>query len=300
MKTFKNSSYAIAFILPFSLVFVLFLLYPIVFTFVLSLTDTKGFAIHLGDFTGLGNFYRVLTNRSFYAALGNTLFIWLVNFIPQLALALLLSVVLTSSRLKLRGAGFFRTAFYLPNLLTAASVTLLFSILFAHPNGTVNQLLVQSGLRQTPVNFFRSPAASQLITSGIQTWLWFGNTTIMLMAGISGISESLFEAATIDGANAWQTFRRITLPLLKPMIIYILVTSIVGGMQIFDIPFMLTDGRGAPDAALQTVSIMLYNYAFTGNNYYGYASAVAILLFVIISLLSLGVFYTLGEEDKRK
>jgi multiple sugar transport system permease protein len=131
----------------------------------------------------------------------------------------------------------------------------------------------------------------------IQWWMWFGQTVIIVMAGMTSIPIALYEAAMVDGATASQMFRRITLPLLKPILIYIFVTSLVGGMQMFDIPFLLTDGRGSPGGSIQTNNILMYMKFASSKGHIGAASSVGVLVFIMTSICALGIFYFLRERD---
>jgi len=142
---------------------------------------------------------------------------------------------------------------------------------------------------------------SILVTRGlvvfIQWWMWFGQTIIILMAGMTSIPITLYEAAMVDGASVWQMFRRITLPLLKPILIFIFVTSLVGGMQMFDIPFMLTDGRGSPLSSIQTNNILMYMKFASSKGHIGLASSVGVMVFIMTTVCALGIFYFLRDRD---
>jgi multiple sugar transport system permease protein len=131
----------------------------------------------------------------------------------------------------------------------------------------------------------------------IQWWMWFGQTGIIVMAGMTSIPIALYEAAMVDGATAAQMFRRITLPLLKPILIFIFVTSLVGGMQMFDIPYLLTDGRGAPQSSIQTNNILMYMKFASSKGHIGAASSVGVLVFIMTTICALGIFYLLREKD---
>ena len=132
----------------------------------------------------------------------------------------------------------------------------------------------------------------------IQWWMWFGQTIIILMAGMTSIPISLYEAAMVDGATATQMFRRITLPLLKPILIFIFVTSLVGGMQMFDIPYLLTDGRGSPNSSIMTNNILMYMKFSSSKGHIGYASSVGVLIFIMTTVCALGIFYFLRDKDQ--
>ncbi len=298
------------FVLPFVLVYLIFSLYPTFYTFMLAFTDLKGLRVDF-KFAGLINFVKLFSDQYFWGAVGNTFIIWGMNFLPQLGLALILSIWLSDIRLKLKCKGFFRAVIYMPNLLTAASVALLFRSLFGWPQGPINQFLNRTlGLYQTveldgqlvqqAFNFFRSVPATRGIVAFIQWWMWYGNTVIMLMAGITSISASLYESAVVDGANSRQTTMYITLPMLRPMMLYILVTSMIGGMQMFDIPFLLTDMRGGPDFKIRTSIVYMYNMAFQGRNDYSYAAAISIGVFVITVALAMIIFFFLQDRSDLK
>ena len=298
------------FVLPFVLVYLIFSLYPTFYTFMLAFTDLKGLRVDF-KFAGLVNFAKLFSDQYFWGAVGNTFIIWGLNFLPQLGLALILSIWLSDIRLKLKCKGFFRAVIYMPNLLTAASVALLFRSLFGWPQGPINQFLNRTlGLYQTveldgqlvqqAFNFFRSVPATRGIVAFIQWWMWYGNTVIMLMAGITSISASLYESAVVDGANSRQTTMYITLPMLRPMMLYILVTSMIGGMQMFDIPFLLTDMRGGPDFKIRTSIVYMYNMAFQGRNDYSYAAAISIGVFVITVALAMIIFFFLQDRSDLK
>jgi cellobiose transport system permease protein len=297
------------FVLPFVLVFLVFNLYPTLYTFMLAFTDLKGLK-SIFAFVGFDNFAKLVQDKYFWEAVGNTFIMWGMNFAPQLGIALLLSIWLSDIRLKLKCKGFFRAIIYMPNLLTAASVAMLFRSLFGYPLGPVNQFLQSLGLYaevlrngetiREAFNFFRDVTASRGIVAFIQWWMWYGNTVIMLMAGITSISNSLYESAVVDGANSRQTTWYITLPLLRPMMLYILVTSMIGGMQMLEVPFLLTDMRGAPDFKIRTTSVYIYNQAFQGINNYGYAAAVSIGVFLITIVLALFIFLFLQDRSELK
>lgn len=306
----RRNRWGYFFVAPFIIVFLVFNLYPTIYTLVLSFSDLRGFR---SDFSIIGfeNYAKLITDPYFWGAVGNTFIIWGFNFAPQLGVALLLAILLSDVRLNLKGKGLFRALIYMPNLLTAVSIAMLFRSLFGYPVGPVNQFLQSLGFYSETVradgtvvreafNFFRSVAASRGIVSFIQWWMWYGHTLIMLMAGITSISTSLYESAVVDGANTRQTTMYITLPLLRPMILYILVTSSIGGMQMFDIPFQLTDMRGAPDFKIRTMSIYVYNIAFQGRNDYAYAATISVGMFFITLVLALLVYFFLQDRSDLK
>jgi multiple sugar transport system permease protein len=259
------------------------------------------------------NYSKLVKDRYFWEALGNTFIIWGLNFIPQLGMALILAIWLSDARLNLAGKGLFRAVVYMPNLLTAASVALLYRSLFGyggHLTAPANQFLGALGIQATVLNpisgeyikeafnFFRSVPFARGLTAFIQWWMWYGHTLIMLMAGITSIPTSLYESATVDGANSTQTALFITLPLLRTMMLYILVTSLIGGMQMFDIPYLLTSGNGGPNFKIRTTVVYQYNVAFgmgVGDKAYG--ATISVGIFIITIILAMLIFFFLQDRS---
>ncbi len=250
------------------------------------------------EFIGLSNYLRLITDTYFYEAFLNTIKIWGFNFIVQMLIALGLALLFSDIRLKLKGVGVFRALFYLPNIITIASVAILFNILLDWNHGALNQLLLSLGMIDSPINWLNSPTYAQSAVALIGAWMWFGNSFIILLAGIGGISRDYYEAALIDGANWWKSFTNITLPQLKPILLYVLITSIIGGLQLFDLPMLLTDTRGAPQGSLNTMVLYLYNQAFKYNNF-GYGATLAYGLFIITVLFSAITFRTMYRKEVR-
>ncbi len=280
------------FILPFFIVFLIFGIYPIIYTVMLSFKSWDGFR-PMTD-AGLANWYRLLEDDVFIHTLGNTLLIWIVDFIPQVLTALVLAMIF--SQMKIKGMSAFRMTYYLPNLITAASMGLLFNLLFNGSGSTANQLLCALGVDSAPFDFFNSPAFTRFLSSYILWWMWFGYTTVIIMAGITSIDPSLYEAAYIDGAGKMQVFVKITMPLIRETLIYVTITSIIGGMQIFDVPANLTNVNGDPQRAIMTSSMYIYVQGF--NNYsFGYASTVSLVLFLVIAVLSFLSFKLMRRNE---
>jgi multiple sugar transport system permease protein len=309
----RTQRWGYVFVAPFVVVFCIFNLWPTIYTILLSFTNLRGLRSDF-DFVGLENFIKLIKDQYFWGALGNTFIIWTINFIPQLGLALLLAVWLSDARLDLAAKGLFRAIIYMPNLLTAVSVAMLFRSIFGfngHAIAPANQFLRSIGITATNVlengevvkeafNFFRSVPFSRGLVSFIQWWMWYGYTMIILMAGITGIPASLYEAAVVDGADNRQTTWYITLPLLRPIMLYILVTSAIGGMQMFDIPFLLTNTLGSPDFKIRTTTVYQYNMAFMGRNDYAYGAAISIGIFIVTIALSLLMFFFVQDRSEFK
>ncbi|SHH45054.1 carbohydrate ABC transporter permease [Clostridium grantii] len=294
-KTISYSKYGYFFVAPFIIAFLIFQFYPILYTINLSFTDLAGWAEEF-NYVGFKNYTSLLNNKLFHAAFINTWIIWMMNFIPQITLALLLASWFTNLKLKIKGTGFFKVTLYLPNIITAASVSVLFYAIFGYPSGPLNQLMQNMGLIDAPINFFRSVGITRGTVAFIQFWMWYGNTMIILMAAILGISPSLYESAMVDGATSTQMFWRITMPLIKPIMLYTLITSLIGGMQMFDIPFLLTGG--APNNSVQTMTMFIYKQAFTGGRNFYFAAAASMLLFILIAVISLIIFRFFRQEDR--
>jgi len=267
------------------------------YTIYLSFTDLAGWATE-ANFVGLQNYTRLLDNQLYRNSVMNTLILWIINFIPQIILAFLLAYWFTNRRLNLKGKGFFKSMFYLPNIITAASVALIFRSLFSYPRGPLNLIMLDWGLISTPVDFYRSVFSTRVIVSFIQFWMWYGQTSIVLQAGILGIDENLFDAARVDGATDWQSFTKITMPLMKPITLYVLVTSLIGGLQIFDIPYLLTGG--GPAQSVETMMIFIYKQAFQGGRNLNVASTASVFLLIMTAVISLLIFNSFRERSTKK
>lgn len=297
----RYAKYGYLFSIPFVLAFLIFSLYPTIYTAVIGFTDLKG--IGNTDFNFLTddpfrNFKLVLTNPSFIEAFKNTIVIWLCNFIPQILLALLLAAWFTDRRSKIRGQGIFKVLIYMPNIITAATVAILFNALFGYPMGPVNDLLMRFGFIDEPINLLQNRGVSRGIVIFIQTWMWYGSTMIVLISGILGINPEIYESAEVDGANRVQTFFQITLPNIKTILTFTLVTSLIGGLNMFDIPKLFQNG--GPDNATLTASLFIYNQAFSGSYLYNRAAAASMLMFLVICILSAVTFSIMRDKDERQ
>lgn len=299
-KSVSYARFGYIFCIPFVVAFLIFSLYPIIFTTVLGFTDFKGVMArdwHILE-EPLSNFQKILSNPSFKTALSNTFLIWILNFIPQVLLALLLTAWFTNHRHKVKGQGAFKVLFYMPNIITAATIAILFNSLFGYPVGPVNDILKTLGLIDKPLYFALQGWTSKGIVAFIQFWMWYGYTMIVLISGVLGINPELFEAAEIDGATGRQVFFYVTLPNLRTIMLFTLVTSLIGGLQMFDIPKLYLNG--GPDDATLTTSVFIYNQAFSGSYMYNRASAASMIMFLIIAVLSAFVFFIMRDKDAGK
>lgn len=297
-KTYDYARYGYIFSIPFAIAWLFFQFYPIIYTFIIGFTDLKGAGNTQLHFLSnpFGNFIWVFKNATFRGAFVNTLVIWSLNFIPQILLALLITAWFTDRRSTIKAQGVYKVLFYLPNIITQATVAMLFACLFQYPRGVVNDLLVKMGIFSKSIEMLRYKNVARGIVIFIQTWMWYGYTSIILISGVLGISPELFEAAEVDGANAWQTFFKITLPSIKTILLFTLVTSLIGGLNMFDIPKIFQNGM--PDNATMTTSLFIYNQAFAGSYQYAKASATSMVMFVVIVSLSAILFYLLRDKDE--
>ncbi len=297
----RYSKYGMIFVAPFIIGFLLFLFYPLVYTIWLSFTDKTLYSPE-ASFVGFKNYIDLLQNDIFITSMKNTFILWSFNFIPQILLAMFLAAMFTNRRLKVGGQGFFKTIFYMPNIITAATVAILFRKLFSI-NGPVDQILMMLHLTDDPVRFYESTGWTRGIISFIQFWMWYGNTMLILAAGMLAISDEIYESASMDGASNKHAFFKITLPLIKPITIYVLITSIIGGLQMFDIPYMLAVSGNNSIATAQdakTVAIFIYEQGFTGGYNYYMAATASVVLLLIAAALSFVVIKGLkmGGNDK--
>lgn len=299
----QYDNWGYVFIAPFFVIYIIFSLIPLLTTFIFSLFEyyRVGLLTVGPTFIGLENFKAIFTaGDSLGKYFLNTLIMWVMGFVPQIIISLLLAVWFTNTELNLKGQGFFKTVIYMPNLIMAATFAMLFFTLFS-PNGPVNGMIrsiadktneaaIIAGVQKPmePIRFFSSTAWTRTLVATMNFLMWYGNTTILLMAGVMGIDNSLFEAARIDGASPSQVFFKVTMPLLLPIFVYVFITSLIGGIQMFDVPQILTNSAGTPDRTTMTIIMKLNNHLQSKN--YGPAGAISVLLFVVTGVLS-GLVY---------
>lgn len=295
---FSYAKYGYIFCLPFIIAFSIFSLYPIVYTAIIGFTDLKGVGVTSYKFleNPFKNFDTILHNRSFKVAFKNTCIIWIVNFVPQMLLALLLTAWFTDRRFKIKGQGVFKVLFYMPNIITAASIAILFKSLFDYPMSPMNDLAVRFGFVSAPVQFLQSKIVAKGVVAFIQFWMWYGYTMVILISGVLGISPDIYEAAEIDGANRSQTFFKITIPNIRTILLFQFITSLIGGLNMFDIPKLFLEGQ--PDNATLTTSLFIYNQAFAGSYMYNRAAAASMIMFLVICILSAIIFYLMRDKDE--
>ena len=295
-KLVSYAKWGYIFLIPFFAVYIVFSLIPLISTFYNSFFENymNGLMQVGPNFVGLENYRKILFESELLVYLKNTLIIWLMGFIPQIIFSLILASWFTDLRLRLKCTGFFKTVMYMPNLIMASAFSMLFYAIFAD-QGPVNSILNNLGF--PTYRFLAEVAGARGLIALMNFLMWFGNTTIILMAAIMGIDPSLFEAARIYGANSRQIFAKITLPLIKPILAYTLITSLIGGIQMFDVPQILTNGNGNPDRTSMTVIMFLNKHLYSKN--YGMAGALSVILFIVTAVLSVFVFkYIIGDMEK--
>lgn len=294
-KGVSYSKWGYIFILPFFASFFIFSFIPLADTIRYSFFEYYRSGIkEVGpNFVGMENYSSLLASDMLKYA-GNTFILWIIGFIPQIVIALLLASWFVDFRLKIRGQQFFKVVIYLPNLIMASAFAMLFFTMFS-TNGPINNILMTIGLLKKPIDFMGSVFGTRSLVGLMNFLMWFGNTTIMLMAAIMGISPDIFEAAEIDGCNSVQRFFRITLPLIRPILAYTLITSIIGGLQMYDVPQILTNGQGNPDRTSMTLIMFLNSHLKSRN--YGMAGALSVYLFIVSGILCFFVYRMTTNND---
>ena len=300
MKTkSKGMSYAkwgYIFLAPFFITFFIFQFWPLATTIYYSFFEyfRSGLKIIGPNFVGLKNYSAMIKEVPKYFS--NTMIMWLMGFIPQIIVSLVLAAWFTDLRLKLRFQGFFKTVIYMPNLIMASAFAMLFFTLFSNAEtGPINSILLKLGIVAEPVRWLSNVWTARGLVGLMNFLMWFGNTTIMLMAAIMGVDPTLYEAAELDGCTPNQMFWKITIPLIRPILVYVMITSMIGGLQMFDVPQILTNGKGGPDRTSTTMIMYLNNHLFSKN--YGMAGAVSVVLFLVCAVLCVIVYMALTKED---
>lgn len=299
-KSISYEKWGYFFIAPFIIVFIIFQLIPLVQTFYYSFftkyTNSATWE-EVEQFVGIANYLEIFAEGRIFKYLGNTLIMWVMGFIPQIVISLLFAYWFTSVRLRLKALGFFKTVMYMPNLIMAAAFSMMFMLLFSDI-GPINSMIKVFNEGQ-PFQFFAHPESTRALVALMNFLMWFGNTTILLMAAMMGVDASLVEAAEIDGCTSSQIFWKIVLPIIRPILIYVLITSLVGGLQMYDVPSILTNGKGSPNDTTTTL-IMYLNTLISRSKNYGYGGAVSVFVFVICAVLSLVVYYFFTDAGVEK
>lgn len=265
---------------PFYILFIVFGLFPILFSLYLAFHAWDGLGSM--EYVGLRNFRNLLTDDpDFWKSVGNTFAIWFLSTVPQLFLALVVAFLLNAAFIRFKD--FYRAVYFLPNITSIVAVAIIFGSFFGSQFGLINGVLQALGMPR--IEWINDPFWVKVAISLMVIWRWTGYNSIIYLAGLQGIPHDLYEAATIDGASRKQQFFFITMPLLKPIILFTVILSTIGGMQLFTEPLILVGSTGGATKGGLTLVLYLYNQAF-GNQLFGYASAIAWMLFIIIGLFS--------------
>ena len=290
------SRWGYIFLAPFFITFALFSLYPLATTVYYSFFEyyRSGLKVIGPNFVGLKNYAAMLTELPQF--FGNTIIMWIMGFVPQIGIALLLAAWMTDLRLRLKFQGFFKTVIYMPNLIMASAFAMLFFTLFSDSaTGPVNSILLTLGIIKEPIRWLTYVWGARSLVALMNFLMWFGNTTIILMSAIMGVDPGLYEAAQLDGCTSGQMFWKITMPLIRPLLIYTLITSVVGGLQMFDVPQILSNGQGSPNKSTTTIIMYLNQHLFSKN--YGTAGALSVLLFLVCGVLCVMIYKLQSKED---
>ena len=283
----KQDGTAMLFIVPSLILVTLFIFYPMAQSFITSFQTGVGNNMR---FTGIDNYTRLLSDKTFHKALGNTILYLLVQVPIMIILALAISSMLNDKKLRLKG--FFRTAIFLPCISSLVAYSIIFKSLFAS-DGFINAIMLNLNLIDAPISWISHPTLAKVLIIIAITWRWTGYNMVFYLAGMQSIDDSIYEAADIDGVNGFEKFRYITVPLLKPIILFTTINSTIGTLQLFDEPVNITDG--GPANATLTISQYIYNVLFKYNPDFGYACAMSFVVVVMIVALSF-VQKKVGED----
>ncbi|MGH4137401.1 carbohydrate ABC transporter permease [Clostridium sp.] len=268
--------------------FLIFILYPVLNSFYLSFHSVKGI---VQKFNGLDNYKRMFNDQLFKKALLNT-FIYLIVQVPiMLTMAMFLATLLNSK--KLRFKTFFRTAIFLPCVTSLVAYSVLFKMLFA-PNGIINYSLTALKIISVPIEWLSDPTLAKVVIIIALLWRWTGYNMIFYLAALQNVPTETYEAAELDGANSIQQFFYVTVPQLKPIILFTTIMSTIGTLQIFDEPMNLT--RGGPGNATLSISQYIYNQSFVYAPNFGYAATLSYVVVLIVAILAIIQIKMAGED----
>lgn len=266
------------FVIPSVILLILFVFYPMVQALITSFQTGAGNNL---TFAGIANYKRLLTDTTFRKALFNTILYLIIQVPIMILLALVISSILNNKKLKFKG--FFRTAIFLPCVTSLVAYSIVFKSLFA-TDGFVNAILMKLNLIAEPISWITDPVWAKVLIILAITWRWTGYNMVFYLSGLQGIDDSIYEAADIDGAGAFEKFKSITLPMLKPIILFTTINSTIGTLQLFDETMNIT--QGGPANATITISQYIYNILFKYSPDFGYAAAVSYVIVVMIVVLS--------------
>jgi ABC-type sugar transport system permease subunit len=293
------------FILPFMLIFITFNLYPVIYSLALSFYDWNG--IGRKTFVGFQNYIRLFTTDPYFLkSIGNTLIFLAASLPVMIGVGLVIATMLTKKGLK--GARFFQTAQFLPYIVAPVSVAMIFMLLFDWSTGMVNQILLKIGILNEGLNWLGDPKRARFVVILLIIWCQQGYIVTLFLAGMTNISPDLLEAAEVDGANYFQKLTKIIIPLLKNIILFVVITGTIGGLQLFDAPQMLfnsgmtTGSVGGPGRSCLTAVWYLIDTSFgrsTGLPAMGYGAAISYSLFMIIAVISYVNYSFINRRKER-
>ena len=287
------------YISPFFILFAVVGLFPLIYTGYISLLEWDPIR-HSGTFKGFDNFTWVFGQTQFWLALRNTLSIFLISAVPQIIVALVIAAVLDTN---LRAKTFWRMGVLLPYIVMPVAVAVIFSKLFGDDYGVINNILTTIGL--PGINWHTDVIPSHIAIATMVNFRWTGYNALILLAGMQAIPRDLYESAALDGAGRFRRFFSITIPQLRPTLIFVIITATIGGLQIFDEPQLFMTGGLAGGASSQwlTLTVYLHNVGWFQNGKFGRAAAIAWILFllvVIIGLINLAITNRIATNDGRK
>ncbi|MFB6875770.1 carbohydrate ABC transporter permease [Streptomyces sp. NPDC056323] len=274
---------------PAAVLFVLFFAYPLGASFLQSFTTEDAGTTH---WVGLDQYRRMIEDPAFLESLFNTGVILVVQVPVMIGLALVLAVLLNQSWLRFRGT--WRAIYFLPAVTTLVAYAVVFQVLLKTDGGLVNQILGAAGIGQ--VDWLNSPTWARVSLIASLTWRWTGYNAVILLAGLQSIGKEQYEAAAIDGATTFSTYTRVILPQLRPVVLFCVITSTIGTLQLFDENYVLT--RGGPDDATLTPVVYLYKVGFQQLDF-GYAAAIAWVVVALIAAISALQYVAFGRERRR-
>lgn len=287
---YKLDRKAWLFVIPSIILVTVFVFYPMIQAFITSLQSGMGNNL---SFVGIDNYKRLLTDSTFKKALFNTVLYLIIQVPIMIILALFISAILNDKKLKARG--FFRTAIFLPCVTSLVAYSIIFKSLFA-TDGFVNAFLMNINVISEPIAWITHPIWARILIIIAITWRWTGYNMVFYLAGMQSIDDSIYEAAEIDGASAFMRFKSITLPLLKPIILFTTINSTIGTLQLFDETVNITNG--GPANATITISQYIYNLLFKYSPNFGYAAAISYVIVLIIAILSFIQLKAGGDKDE--
>lgn len=296
-NTLKKDHYGYYFIAPFFIIYAIFGIYPVITTFTLGFFKYD-MNMPTNQFVGLKYILRALKDIYVWKGILTALKFWFIGNIFVQFTALVIAALFTY--FKIKGDHFFKSSFYLPCLVSTSVVATIFSLFMGYPDGTVNQFLMKFGILAEPRLFTSMKIMIFVLIIFIGWWMGFGSTTIIANAGMTSIPKELYEAAKIDGAGFFQTFKKITIPLIWPILTYMWLTGLIWGLQAFDLQFMITNGTsGGPDGIARTIVMYVYRHGFEVGNV-GYAAGISIVFFIIIVFFSFTMMFLMKKIGDEK